>query len=165
MAGKSKGFKELLMQKKASEDKQKIMQKMKREIESNNNTEVIVEPEGYEKMSDVIIKFLQPYIIKLRNPEEYRKLVVIGILAWNASLMTQKERKEMINEIVSQSIAYGETEAQTAMIEIVNELIQRKEKHFSHIKRYITDYKLTKTGKEFNLSIVSSLIDDKDEKE
>jgi hypothetical protein len=87
MSGKSKDFKELLKQQKASHGRQKMMQQFKKEIESGDDKAlVLMEPEGYEKISDVIIQFLQPYVVKLRSPKEYEKLLVIGILAWNASL-------------------------------------------------------------------------------
>ncbi|RUT03795.1 hypothetical protein DSM106972_047090 [Dulcicalothrix desertica PCC 7102] len=163
MAGKSKGFKELLMQEKASQDKQRMMQKMKKEIESEDDkTLVLIEPEGYEKMSDIMVKFLEPYTVKLRSPQEYEKLLVIGMLAWNASLMTPEQRKEMINDAVSQTIGYAGIESQREMKEIVNELIERKEKYFSNIKRFITSYKLKNKGRDFNLSIVSSLMEGED---
>jgi hypothetical protein len=164
MAGKSKDFKELLKQQKASQDRQKMMHQFKKEIESgDNNSLVLMEPEGYEKMSDVIVQFLQPYVVKLRSPKEYEKLLVIGILAWNASLMAPSERKKMIYDVASKGVGNVDKETLQAMKEIVNELIERKQKHFSDIKRYITNYKLKQAGKDFHLSIVSSLSMDGDE--
>ncbi|GJD15199.1 hypothetical protein RIVM261_001550 [Rivularia sp. IAM M-261] len=164
MAGKSKDFKELLKQQKTSHGRQKMMQQFKKEIESGDDKAlVLMEPEGYEKISDVIIQFLQPYVVKLRSPKEYEKLLVIGILAWNASLMAPSEREKMIKDVASKGMGNADKETLQGMREIVNELIERKQKHFPDIKRYITNYKLKQTGKDFHLSIVSSLSMDDDE--
>jgi hypothetical protein len=70
MASKSKGFKELVQEKKALQKKQQLAQKFMKKVESGEygdmEAEIIVEPEGYEKMSAVLLKFLEPYLNTLQ---------------------------------------------------------------------------------------------------
>ena len=43
--------------------------------------EIVIQPSGKEKMSEVIERFVDPYIESAHTPQEYRNLIALGIVA------------------------------------------------------------------------------------
>lgn len=166
MARKSLGFKELLVQEKASQDKFLMVEKIKQQSRSSDYggmvKDVIIEPEGYEKMSDILNEFIEPYLGTVNNISDYKSLVMMSIIAWNASLLLIDKQEEALELMTSELFANVPAEIEDDMRSIINKLITHKNKYFSSIKRFIFDYTARDTGKGYHLSVVSSLIDDED---
>ena len=164
MARKSLGFKELLAQEKASQDKFRMVEKIKRQSQSGDYGEmvkdVIIEPEGYEKMSDVLNEFIEPYLETVNNISDYKSLVMMSVIAWDVSLLPIDKQEEGLESMTSELFADAPAEIENDMRSIINKLIARKNKYFSSIKRFIVDYTVRDTGRDYHLSVVSSLIDD-----
>ncbi|RUS93945.1 hypothetical protein DSM106972_094820 [Dulcicalothrix desertica PCC 7102] len=162
MASKSKGFKELVQEKKALQTKRQLAQKFMRKVEEGEygdiDAEVIVEPEGYEKMSDVLLQFLKPYLNAGKTLKEYKSLVMLGIIAWNASIMPPEKQEEAVSIQLPKIVAKMPKNIRSDMTSVINELMERKQKHFNEIKRLILEYTVEQQGEGFNLSVVSSLI-------
>ncbi|MEM9927467.1 MAG: hypothetical protein AAF915_27645 [Cyanobacteria bacterium P01_D01_bin.50] len=163
MARKSSGFKELLAEKKASQDKFRMVERIKRQSQSGDYGEmikdVIINPEGHEKMSDILNEFIEPYLGAVNNISDYKSLVMMSVIAWNASLLPIDKQEEVLESMTSELFANAPAEVENDMRSIINELITRKNKYFSSIKRFIFDYTARDTGKDYHLSVVSSLID------
>ena len=164
MARKSLGFKELLAEEKASQDKFYMVEKIKRQSCSGDYGEmvkdVIIEPEGHEKMSDVLNEFIEPYLETVNNISDYKSLVMMSIIAWNASLLPIDKLEVALESMTSELFANAPAEIKNDMRSIINKLITRKNQYFSSIKRFIFDYTARDTGRGYHLSVVSSLIDD-----
>ncbi len=167
MARKSLGFKELLAQEKASQDKFRMLERIKQQVESGDYgglvKDVIIEPQGHEKMSDILNKFIEPYLRTANNIDQHKSLLMMGAIAWNASLLSSDEQEEMIGSATSEMLANAPAEIQEDIQSIIKELIDRKNKYFGSIKRFIVDYTLRDTGRDYHLSVVSSLIDSEED--
>jgi DNA primase catalytic subunit len=163
MPRQSKGFKELLLQQRASEDKYKMVEKVRRQMQSGNYgevaSEVIIDPEGMEKMSEVLRRFIAPYVDNVENIQYYKNFLSIGVLAWNLTVVPEDKQQEMKDMMLSEMFAEAPSEIQHDIEEILDDLIARKKKYFSSIKRFVVDFKVKDTGRDYNLSVVSTLVD------
>ena len=64
-------------------------------------------------MSEVLGDFVEPYADEVEGLEEYRRLLCLGQLAWNAALRGEPERSEMVNELLSAGLPGADAEAMT----------------------------------------------------
>jgi hypothetical protein len=114
-------------------------------------------------MSAVVWDFIDPYMEYATTYEALGKLIALAILAWNASMLPDDKAKAMVERVVdSQPLSKFDREM---MIGTVEDLIERKKKHFAHYTADILDYKLTETEDEFRLAVVSFTKGDKNASE
>jgi hypothetical protein len=110
-------------------------------------------PPGKHKMSEVLKQFIEPYAEGATTEEHRRKLLSVAVVAWNASLFPPEKRGRMLDTIIDNTMPYGAEDMKL----VINELIRRKERYFSHITRLIVSYDLTMTKDGYHLSVASSL--------
>src|SRR5262245_9412283 len=87
---------------------------------------ILVPPDGVEKMSEVLRDFVDPYWEGCKTEEALRKLITLGIIAWNAALVSGSERSKLIEgtlETVPPDVRPG-------MRAFLEEMIRRKESVF-----------------------------------
>lgn len=113
---------------------------------------VAVLPVRAEKMSEVLMDFLEPYSERWRNEDELRKLLSIAIVAWNAALLKGSKRDEWMQRL-SETVP---PEARQVFRVILEEMIRRKESHFAGNQRMILDYDLTMGPAVPRLSVTST---------
>ena len=117
--------------------------------------QIIFHPSGAEKMSGVLLEFIEPYVQFADTDEAYRKLVTIAIVAWNAALLSPEKREEMINNLVKgMKMGFWERRDFRRMMGM---MIERKLKHFGENKRLIVNYELQDLGDQIHLSVASTL--------
>lgn len=164
MARKSSSFKELLAEKRAVQDKFKMAERIKQQVQSGDYGEqvkdVIIDPEGHEKMSDVLDEFIEPYLATVNNISDYKTLLMMGTIAWNASVVPEDKLEIVLKSMTNELLANSPVDTWEDTLSIINKLVARKKKHFASIKRYVVDYTVRDTGRDYHLSVVSSLIDD-----
>jgi hypothetical protein len=73
------------------------------------------------------------------------------------AIMPEKERQPMIDQLIKVGLEGNDPLAQQDTREIIDELIARKQKFFAKHKRYIVDFQLQDTGKQFHLSVASTV--------
>jgi hypothetical protein len=110
-----------------------------------------VETENGVKMSEVLERFIQPYMYLAETEADMAKLVGLAVVAWNASLMPEKKRSELINGTVGAL----PREAQADVRQSIADLIERKKRHFAKIRRIVVDYESKETAGEFHLAVAS----------
>ena len=121
------------------------------------DTVVIHEPRGKEKMSEVLEEFAQPYLDLVDDSLEMQnKVIAMAVLAWNFTLLPRKERKAAVEDLVS-SLASQDEEMEEDTRQIVKEMIKRKKRYFRANKRFILSYDISKTKDGFYLSVASTL--------
>ncbi|MFQ5340717.1 MAG: hypothetical protein ACE5F6_04130 [Anaerolineae bacterium] len=145
--------------------KQKRARSLKSRLEKGplRGQKVVYEPSGHVKMSDILDDFVEPYVGFTDTEEEYRELLSVAIVAWNASLLPEEDRQDMIDSIIEGMPALTE-ELEEDFREIVKELMERKRRHFSEYRRMIIDFELTDTGSGYHLTVASLLNELPDEK-
>jgi hypothetical protein len=117
--------------------------------------EILYQPSGEVKMSEVIMDFIEPYREYANTYEAHRKLITLALLAWNAALLPENEQKAMVEKVVgSLKLSKSDTEG---MMNIVEEMIERKNKYFVDYTRTILDYQLSYAEEGFHLSVASML--------
>ena len=107
-------------------------------------------------MSEVLGRFIEPYVDETENLGQYEKLVALAASAWNAALMPADQRAAFINDMLPIFPAEDQARARS----FLNELIRRKQTYFADINRYIIDYRVTDLGDSYHLAVASSMPDE-----
>jgi hypothetical protein len=161
MAKKSKGFGELLYQQRAEnlhrEGLAKLQEKVQHGAMGDKFAGMVTDPKGEVKMSEVLEAFVEPYLDFARNQSQREKLFGIAMIAWNLALIPGGDRPSLINKMIKAGIKSNDLLAQQDTREIINEMIVRKQNFFANNKRYIIDFQLQDAGKQFHLSVASTL--------
>lgn len=130
--------------------------KLKKKLSENELLEgqkIIYQPSGEVKMSEVLMAFVEPYREYVRTEEEHRKLLILAVLAWNASLLPEKEQKEMVSNVIDEVMPFDTKELKG----IIEMMIVRKKLYFSDNHRKIIDFELTDLGDDLHISVASTL--------
>ncbi|MBI3941715.1 MAG: hypothetical protein HY326_01775 [Chloroflexi bacterium] len=117
----------------------------------------IVNPSGAEKMSEVIMEFIEPYMEFATSLTQYKKMVELAIIAWNAALLPQKEIEILLKGTLKNLMLPGDEDMEKEFRSVVEDLIRRKQQYFAGNKRLIVSYRATETKDNFHLAIVSRL--------
>jgi hypothetical protein len=107
-----------------------------------------------EKMSDVPESLVEPYREADATESSFRKLLALAVTAWDASFPPLEVQKAMCDEVLLKS-RMPDSDFHFARA-FLQELIDRKNRHYSRIKRTTIEFVLTDTGVGFHLSIVST---------
>ena len=122
------------------------------------NQKVVFNPEGEVKMSEVLPEFIKPYMKGVNTMDEHRKLLMFGILAWNAAILPEEKRQAMVNTLLANLGMQDDKEFRS----IIEMMIERKMKHFAEIRRLIVNFELTDLGQRTHLSVASTLDPDEE---
>jgi hypothetical protein len=108
----------------------------------------------HEKMSKVLLDFVAPYTASARSHEEIQKLVVLGLVAWNAALLPEEERRKPLADLASKA-APADTVAD--LLAVIGSMVERKEQYFAENRRLILAHRWTVTARGPHLSVVSTM--------
>ncbi len=133
---------------------QQVLLQRVRASQHLHNTQVIVNPAGTEKMSEVILRFAEP--LKDDYGIVSRAMIEIAIIIWNASFMPKDMQRKAVEDIVN-VLPRDDREARREMLLTVNMLLERKKQYFSNNKRLIMDYHITASAHSINLDVVSTI--------
>src|SRR5262249_192384 len=115
--------------------------------------EVVVSPRGKEKMSEVLLEFVEPHMHEANTPEAMRALLRMGTIAWNAAIIPEDKREELLRDALDKT----PPEQREIMEPLVRMFIQRKLQFFADNKRMILDYQLSMTPTGPHVQVISSL--------
>jgi hypothetical protein len=163
MARKPKGFSELLGQQRQKQSRQAI-ERSYDELEADlinitgQETTVLREPAGMAKMSEVLEKFVEPYQVDNATEQELQNLFSMGVVAWNLGIMPQSERSPIIDKFFADVVKVQDPELVEEGKELLQEMIDRKERHFADNTRIIANFKLQymRPG-HFSISVASMM--------
>ena len=111
------------------------------------------------RMSDVLGRFVRPFEDQADGEEAYRRLLTLGVVAWNAAMVPDPdEREEMVDEVIDKVVREEGPGGQTACEEIVNQLIERKKRYFAHYRRPIVSFVLEDMGDGYHLTVMSAIM-------
>jgi hypothetical protein len=110
-------------------------------------------PAGVVKMSEVLEDFLDPYWDTWKTEEDLRKLVLVGVVAWNAAIVSGKPGESLIREVLN-SVP---PDLRSDLRMMLDDLILRKEKHFADNKRLILNYQVKSSPSGPSLVVASTL--------
>ena len=110
-------------------------------------------------MSEVLEAFVEPYLELADTEDATKRLLMLAVVAWNASLLTAEEQSEMVDDIIGKAMPAATREEREDFRELVSTLVERKRAHFSAYTRKIISFELTDTGRDYHLSVVSRMED------
>ena len=119
-----------------------------------HNTQVMVNPAGTEKMSEVIFRFAEPF--KDEDGMVPKAMLEIAIILWNASFMPSDRQRKAVEDVVNVLLS-DHTEARRELFVIAYRLLERKKQYFSENKRMIMDYHITESAHSIHLDVASTV--------
>jgi hypothetical protein len=138
---------------KLAETGERLVKRMRRQ---GLDAKFVRNPAGQVKMSDVLHEFIDPWIDMARTNEEMRKLLSTALVAWNAALLPEAERPVFLAEFT----ATLPPELAADFDAVIQEMIERKDRHFSQVRRKILAYELVPEGDDYHISVMSTLPED-----
>src|SRR2546426_151353 len=133
---------------------QQVLLKRVRASQHLPNAQVIVNPAGTEKMSEVILRFAAPF--KDDDGLVSKAMIEMAIIIWNASFMPKDMQRKAVEDVVN-VLPSDDREARRELFFIVNMLLERKRQYFSNNKRMIMDYHITESAHSIHLDVVSTV--------
>jgi hypothetical protein len=140
------------------EKQQKRLRRLKRQHAqsvSSDSSHVVIDPPGLEKMSDVLEEFVDPWMTSAETTDGYRRLLTLGMAAWNAALLPADKRAAFIEELAGNGRIPAE--GRPMFRSIIQEMIDRKQAFFSENTRAIVSIELIDAGDEPYLTVASTL--------
>ena len=157
MAKKIKGFRALHRQATSKAVRQKeSTERLKQSVMSEFDA-LVTGPQA-EKMSDVLEAFTEPYEEPDMSLTARKTMLQMAAIAWNFALVTDLKKRQMLKEnFFENGIDSNILLVKKEMEELIEEMIDRKEKLFADNQRYIVNFELEDLGDEFYLSVASTL--------
>ena len=119
---------------------------------------VIIEPLGYEKMSEVLEEFVEPYLKEaFGNIEHVRKLFLLGMFAWNSALLPENEQQRAVDKFLAEGLKGATARELIEVKRFINELIARKNADFPGNRRLIRDVQVEARPGDYYISVMSTL--------
>lgn len=119
---------------------------------------VLEEHPDVPKMSQVLLEYAVPLTDPLPKDDNvaFRKAIGLAMICWNAALASRVQRKETLHQFVSEASKDVDLPSEE-LLDILNFMIQRKNRLFKNNKRVILNYEVKATKKDRQVYVVSSL--------
>ncbi|MEA5464718.1 hypothetical protein [Leptothoe sp. PORK10 BA2] len=162
MAKKSKGFRSLLKQQKLINRRENTLNKFEKTFQqkeiANSFTDIVKNPQGEVKMSEVLEDFAEPYLPETNSLERRRMVFDMAIVAWNLAIMPEHQRQPALDKLFNDLMKGNKKEIlKRDLNDLIEEMVERKLELFPNNRRYILDCQLENIGDQFHLSVASTL--------
>jgi hypothetical protein len=148
-----------LARKRQRKQESRLRRKQKRRSSSLPGEGIGFDAPGGIKMSDVLGEFVVPFRDLVDGLDAYRRLLTLGVLAWNAALGSESRQQEIVDEFIGEALGTESQEVQASCREIVDRLVERKRANFAQYRRPILDFVLEDLGGgKCHLSVISQLV-------
>ena len=111
--------------------------------------------DGPNKLSQAITTPLSPYKDMGSTYQSYYALLAITCMAWNASLVEEPERGEIVKQVVSFFKDKTDAKGQLEFSLFSYELIARKLLLFPNDRRYVVKFDVTETKDDYHVFVLS----------
>ncbi len=106
-------------------------------------------------MSEIILEFADPLLKDAKdNKIRIESAVGFSVVVWNLSLFPEDKFIEGRESIIRESKFKDEAKI-TEMENLINMLLERKEKYFKKERRVVSHYYIDYNGNEMRLDVVS----------
>lgn len=95
-----------------------------------------------EKLSQAIVTLANPYEDRFNTYPAYQHLITLACSAWNAELIREPKRSEMIGRVIDLCKDITDEKGLVEFREIIDALIERKRVLFPDDMRYITRFEV-----------------------
>lgn len=122
---------------------------------AGDNTKYLVNPKGEISMSDAISHVIELYRDDAPDYHSFKTLVTFACTAWNASVLPDAKRDEMLNQMLKALPARKKDRSEA--LGLVKELMDRKKALYPDVTRMVVDFKVTDLGDDFHIAVASTL--------
>ncbi len=149
MAKKSKGFNEMLLEKRWEAATGKSLERLQARMlaESDGKLKMVTTSDKMVKISTALKDLIEPYEVFCFTEEAMSQLLQIGVLAWNLSNTPAKGKKVMRKKVMTFMEDAVTAKGVDKAADFLDTLLQRKEELFPDDKRFIMDFQLEYTAK------------------
>jgi hypothetical protein len=136
------------------------LESLKQKLQSDGllaGGEIVFQPAGEEKMSEVLLALIGPYQDVASTYEDLQRLIPLGAVAWNAALLPEKARQKLLDETIEAGFSAFDPETRRELRNFLAALIERKERLFPNNKRFIVSYEVSRTKNSYHVSVASTL--------
>jgi hypothetical protein len=135
-----------------------VMQQVK-QLPAFRDADVRMMPAGAQKMSQVILEFARPLLDSADGDAETRNALAFAVLAWNASLMPEERRGDLIQDALKRNAASAHSGGDVVAIQgLFSDLIRRKEQAYPEVQRLIVDYHVRQSDGQTFLEVASTMV-------
>ena len=121
--------------------------------------DLVVNPAGAEKMSDVLERFVEPFRGPVESRDDFHKLLYLATAAWNVALLPAGQRAQALDDLIGRGFRGTPADVVAEIRTILGAMIAHKLAHFPANRRFIVAFDLQGTGEDYHLSVASSLPD------
>jgi len=111
--------------------------------------------DGPNKLSQAISTLISPFKDMGSTYQSFSALVAIACMAWNASLIDEPERGEMVKQVVGVFKDKTEAKGLLEFSQFSYELIERKLQLFPNDRRFVYKFDVTETKGDFHVFVLS----------
>jgi len=120
----------------------------------------IATPEGEAKMSAVVLQLAEPLLKQHgKTPQRAEAIIMLTIAAWNKSMFPPDKQplieKDLIDSFVPEG---GNAEDVSVAVEIMEMIVERRERLFPDLRKIIVDYACSISGGRLTLEVRSAPI-------
>jgi len=133
---------------------------LKRKLQNNElfkEKQITVINTPGKKLSAALLGFIAPYDDPTFNKDAYGRLIAMAVVAWNAAILTGKERKQLLDVCINAIVESSGEEWRKETENILAMMIKRKEQFFADDKRHVLEYSLTETETHRHLAVSTLL--------
>lgn len=117
-------------------------------------------PEGEARMSAVILQLAEPLLKQHgKTPQRAEAIIMLTVAAWNKSMFPPDKQplieKDLIDSFVPKG---GNAEDVGVAVEMMDMIVERREKLFPDLRKIVVDYKCTISGGRLTLEVSSAPI-------
>lgn len=151
MARKAKGFNEMLLEKRWEAATGKSLECLRARMlaESDGNLKMVTTSDNMVKMSIALKDLIEPYEVFCFTEEAMNQLLQIGVMAWNLANTPTKQKKALRKKVMAFMEDAVTPECVDKAADFLDTLLERKKELYPNDKRFIMDFQLEYTAKNF----------------
>jgi hypothetical protein len=116
------------------------------------------ESAGMRKMSEILLEFAEPFFEEADSLEDYRKVLMLAITAWNLSLLDAGSQKTELEKLSKMMRGKADASFLQKLQSILKPMIDRKKERYFDTKRLVMDWDYIRSPTGAHLNVVSTVI-------
>lgn len=116
--------------------------------------EVHLASAGEEKLSAILLQFIEPYRGLAPDIETMKRLVTLAVIAWNGAIFGASGGPKFVEPLIESALPNDEA-MRRDFRQMINDMMERKQRYFANHQRIVVSYKLTELPHDYHLSVAS----------
>jgi len=113
-------------------------------------------PANETSTSRAILKLCEPLLNQYSNEHDSKVIIFMAVTAWNISLYPKEEQAIIQQKLIDALPEDMRAEIVAYFLEQIDNLINRKNQDYPHLREHVQDYQVVSSGDTITLNIVKS---------